>query len=30
MNLDDLQPGESGIIKKVEGEDSLRLHLLDM
>ena len=30
MTLDELDPGESGIITKVEGEETLRLRLLDM
>ncbi len=30
MKLDNLKPGESGIIKTVGGEGALRLRLLDM
>ena len=30
MTLDQLKPGESGIITKVAGEEALRLRLLDM
>jgi Fe2+ transport system protein FeoA len=30
MSLNELKPGESGIIEKVEGEGALRRRLLDM
>ncbi|MCQ2472305.1 MAG: ferrous iron transport protein A [Clostridia bacterium] len=30
MKLDNLKPGESGVIKTVGGEGALRLRLLDM